>query len=90
MKLEEVGSLTKGKGKSANPKGDNNTVGLQMYDPDPDKGSQGIDAPGQVHLAEILHNIPIPVNAGDSKDDRLFFLATALKRRSLSGHGAMA
>jgi len=50
-----------------------------MYDPDPDKGSQGIDAPGQVHLAEILHNIPIPVNAGDSKDDRLFFLAQLSK-----------
>ena len=87
-----MGSLTKGKGKSANPKGDNNTVGPQMDDPDPDKGSQGIDALGQVHLAEILHNILDPVNAGDSKDERLLFLAqlSNLKGRSLSGHGAMA
>jgi len=75
----EVGSLTKGKGKSANPKGDNNTVGLQMDDPDPDEGSQGINALGQVHLAEILHNILAPVNAGDTKDERLFFLAQLSK-----------
>src|SRR5882724_13410057 len=74
----EVGSLTKGKGKSANPKGDNNTVGPQMDDPDPDKRSQGINALGQVHLAGILH-IPAPVNAGDSKDERLFFLAQLSK-----------
>jgi len=39
MKLGEVRSPTKGKGKSANPKGDNNTVWMQMDDPDPDKGS---------------------------------------------------
>ena len=39
MKLGEVRSPTKGKGKSANPKGDNNTVGMQMDDPDPDEGS---------------------------------------------------
>ena len=39
MKLGEVRSPTKGKGNSANPKGDNNTVGMQMDDPDPDKGS---------------------------------------------------
>src|SRR5882724_1116086 len=75
----EVGSLTKGKGKSANPKGDNNTFGLQMDDPDPDEGSQGINALGQVHLAEILNNIPAPVNAGDTKDERLFFLAQLSK-----------
>jgi len=74
-----MGSLTKGKGKSANPKGDNNTVGPQTDDPDPDKRSQGIDALGQVHLPEILHNIPAPANAGHSKDERLFFLAQLSK-----------
>src|SRR5882672_12306443 len=46
-----MGSLTKGKGKSADLKDDDNTAGLHMGDPDPDQGSQGIDAPDQVDLA---------------------------------------
>src|SRR5882724_3005736 len=43
-----VGSLSKGKGKSAHQKDDNNTGGPHMGDPDPDQGSQGINAPDQV------------------------------------------
>jgi len=42
----DMGSLTMGKGRSSSPKGDKLTVGLQMDDPDPDKGSQGINALG--------------------------------------------
>jgi len=45
----EMGSLTKGKGKSANSKGDNNTVGPQMDDPYPDEGSQEIQDGKYIH-----------------------------------------
>src|SRR5882724_1645505 len=51
-----VGSLYKGKGKSADWKDDNNTGGPHMGDPDPDQGSQGINAPDQVGLAEFQHD----------------------------------
>jgi len=34
-----LGSLTKGKGKSVDPKDDNNPGGSHMGDPDPDQGS---------------------------------------------------
>ena len=61
------GSLTNHKGKSANWIDDKNTGGLQIGDPDPDHGSQEIDAPDQVDLTELLHNIQAPANAGDSK-----------------------
>src|SRR5882724_7209814 len=72
-------SLTNHKGKSANWIDDNNTGQLHMGDPDPDHGSQGIDAPDQVDLTEILHDIQAPANAGDSKEDKLFFLGALLK-----------
>src|SRR5882672_9620612 len=65
----------KGKGKSAYLKADNNTGG-----PHQEEGSQGIDAPDQVDLAEILHDdIQAPANAGDSKEEKLSFL-TALSK----------
>jgi len=41
----------------------NNNCWAEMDDPDPDEGSQGINASGQVHLAEISA-IYWPVNAG--------------------------
>ena len=72
---EDMGSLAKGKGKSAYLKADNNTGG-----PHQEEGSQGIDAPDQVDLAEILHDdIQAPANAGDSKEEKLSFL-TALSK----------
>ena len=74
-----MGSLTKGKGKSANLKDDDNTAGLHMGDPDPDQGSQGIDAPDQVDLTESLHDIQAPPDAGDSKEEKIFFLAVLSK-----------
>jgi len=74
-----VGSLCKGKGKSADRKDDNNTGGPHMGDPDPDQGSQGIDAPDQVDLAEFLHDIQAPAETGDSKEERLFFLGALSK-----------
>ena len=51
----------------------------QWVDPDPDHGSQGINAPDQVDLTELLHDIQAPANAGDSKEDKLFFLGVLLK-----------
>jgi len=74
-----LGSLTNHKGKSANQIDDNNTGQLHMGDPDPDHGSQGIDAPDQVDLTELLHDKQAPANAGDSKEDKLFFLGALLK-----------
>jgi len=38
MQLVQCGSLSKGKGKSADRKDDNNTGGPHMGDPDPDQG----------------------------------------------------
>jgi len=74
-----MGSLTKGKGKSADLKDDNNTGGQLMGDPDQDEGSQGINAPDQVDLTEFLPNIQAPADAGDSKEEKLFFLAALSK-----------
>jgi len=74
-----VGSLSKGKGKSADQKDDNNTGGPHMGDPDPDQGSQGINALDQVGLAEFLHNIQAPADTGHSKEERLFFLGALSK-----------
>ena len=74
-----LGSLTKGKGKSVDPKDDNNPGGSHMGDPDPDQGSQGINAPDQVHLSEFLHNIQAPADTGDSKEERLLFLGVLSK-----------
>ena len=71
-----MGSLTKGQ--SAYPKDDhnNNTARLHMGDPDPDQGSQGIDALDQVaDLTEFVTDIQAPANAGDSKEEKLTFLA---------------
>jgi len=73
------GSLTNHKGKSANRVDDNNTGGPHMSDPDPNHGSQGIDAPDQVDLTELLHDKQAPANAGDSKEDKLFFLGALSK-----------
>jgi len=71
-----MGSLTKGRGKSADPKDDhNNTARLHMGDPDSDQGSLGIDAPDQVNLTEFVTNIQAPADAGDSKEEKLLFLA---------------
>jgi len=50
-----------------------------MGDPDPDQGSQGINAPDQVHLSEFLHNIQAPADTGDSKEERLLFLGALSK-----------
>src|SRR5882724_1857458 len=63
-----VGSLSKGKGKSADRKDDNNTGGRHMGDLDPDQGSQGINSPDQVGLAEFLHDIQAPADTGHSKE----------------------
>lgn len=46
-----------------------------------DEGSPGIDALGRGDLAEILDKIPAPANAGDSKEERLLFLAGLSKER---------
>jgi len=77
--------LTKGKGQSAYLKDDhnNNTARLHMGDPDPDQGSQGIDALDQVaDLTEFVTDIQAPANAGDSKEEKLTFLA-ALSEETL-------
>jgi len=50
-----------------------------MGDPDPDQGSQGINAPDQVGLAEFLHDIQAPADTGHSKEERLFFLGALSK-----------
>src|SRR5882724_7425714 len=73
------GSLTNHKGKSSNRIDDNNTGGPHMSDPDPDHGSQGINAPDQVGLSEFLHDIQAPADTGHSKEERLFFLGVLLK-----------
>ena len=63
---EDMGSLTKGRGKSADPKDDhNNTARLHMGDPDSDQGSLGINAPDQVDLTEFVTDIQAPADAGD-------------------------
>src|SRR5882724_6283720 len=70
--------LTKGKGQSAYPKDDhnNNTARLHIGDPDPDQGSQGIDALDQVaDITEFVTDIQAPADAGDSKEEKLTFLA---------------
>jgi len=77
----DMGSLTKGRGKSADPKYDhNNTARLHMGDPDSDQGSLGMDAPDQVDLTEFVTNIQAPANAGDSKEEKLLFLAALSER----------
>src|SRR5467141_2060616 len=71
----DMGSLTKGRGNSADPKDDHNTARLHMGDPDSDQGSLGIDAPDQVDLTEFVTDIQDPADAGDSKEEKLLFLA---------------